>query len=219
MTEAKPAPRRGRGRPSEPVVSRRAAVDVAVQIIDEEGLDALSVRALGRRLGVTGASLYHHFNDKDEILRDVVRHILSDVRMPDAADAASWQSNTILSAMAYHDAFREHPNAAPLLMTRPWRSFAHNVVNESVQVLADAGVPVRLHMTILRASEMIAFAATVFAEYADNAGFGEVDERFDALRAAIAADTMTPSESLEATLRAVVTGFSVSVAMDGITRV
>ena len=205
------------GRPTTPIVSRRAVIEAAVQIIDEQGLEALSIRALGRALDVTGASLYHHFSDKDEILQEVVLHILVDVRMPDVKDgSASWQSSTIASVMAYRRAFLTHPNATPLLLTRPWRAVAHEVVNHSVQMLTDAGVPPEIQMTILRTSEMLAFAAAVFDEYSDNSGFGEVPPQYAALHAAIEADRMTSIESLESALRALMTGFSVSIAMNGL---
>jgi AcrR family transcriptional regulator len=198
-------------------VSRKAAIEAAIQIIDEQGLEELSVRGLGRALGVTGASLYHHFADKDDILREVVLRILADVRLPDNIDAAaSWQNHTIASVLALRTALLAHPNAAPLLMTRPWRGFAHDVVNHSVQVLSDAGVPAELHMTILRTSEMLAYAAAIFAEYSDNDAFGDVSPQYGALREAIAADTMDPAESLETALRALLTGFSVSIAMNGL---
>ena len=45
---------------------RTRALEEALRIIDDEGLDALSIRRLADVLGVKGASLYHHFKDKDD---------------------------------------------------------------------------------------------------------------------------------------------------------
>jgi AcrR family transcriptional regulator len=212
------APRRS-GRPSSPVVSRPQVIEAAIQIIDEQGLDELSVRGLARTLGVTAPSLYHHFGDKEEILHEVVLHILADVRLISAVDpAVSWQSNMVASVMAYRRAFLKHPNAAPLLMTRPWRGVAHAVVNQAIQVLSEAGVPPELQMTICRTAEMLAFASAIFDEYSDNSGFGDVPPEYSALQAAIDADTMSSAESLETALRALMTGFSATIAMNGLTR-
>jgi AcrR family transcriptional regulator len=200
-------------------VSRRAAIEAAVQIIDEKGLDELSVRALGRSLGVTGASLYHHFTDKDEILVEVVRYILRDVQVPKPGKKdpnRSWQDYIVDSTVAYREAFQRHPNAAPLLMTRPWRGFAHEVVDSSVQALKKAGVPPQLQMPIMRASEMLAFAAAIFSEYSDNDGFGEVAPEFEGLRTALENDVLSNDQSFEVTLRALVTGFSALAAMGAV---
>ena len=56
------------GRPKQALISRRKTLEVALRIIDEEGLDALSIRRLGDELNVRGISLYHHFPSKEHIL-------------------------------------------------------------------------------------------------------------------------------------------------------
>ena len=54
------------GRPLKPLITREATAAHAIRIIDSEGLDALSVQAVARAMGVTAPSLYYHFKDKDE---------------------------------------------------------------------------------------------------------------------------------------------------------
>ncbi|WP_020109982.1 TetR/AcrR family transcriptional regulator [Nocardia sp. 348MFTsu5.1] len=218
MSEApneSPASRRS-GRPTKPVVSRRSVIEAAVKIIDRDGLDAMSVRALGRELEVTSASLYYHFADKEEILSEVIKYILRRVRpsVPgDSEEVRSWQSYIVESVVNYRNAFIEHPNAAPLLITRPWRSFDHEVINTSIQALSDAGVHEQMQMSLIRSGEMLAFAGAIFSEYSDNDGFGDVSEEYPALRNAIANDAITDAESFELTMRALVTGFSAMIAM------
>jgi AcrR family transcriptional regulator len=51
---------------------RERIVEGARDIVGEEGLDALSMRALGLRVGCSPATIYLHFRDKDELLRSVV---------------------------------------------------------------------------------------------------------------------------------------------------
>jgi AcrR family transcriptional regulator len=50
---------------------RRALIDEAVRIIDEEGVEGLTLRAVGARLGVSRTALYRHFADKDTLLAAV----------------------------------------------------------------------------------------------------------------------------------------------------
>jgi AcrR family transcriptional regulator len=51
---------------------RERIVEAARDIVGEEGLDALSMRALGVRIGYSPATIYLHFRDKDELLRSVM---------------------------------------------------------------------------------------------------------------------------------------------------
>src|SRR5215471_7484310 len=47
---------------------RRALIAAARAILEEDGLPALSLRAVARRAGVSQAAPYHHFPDKDALL-------------------------------------------------------------------------------------------------------------------------------------------------------
>ncbi len=47
---------------------RRALVDAARRILENEGPNALSLRAVAREAGVSPAAPYHHFKDKGELL-------------------------------------------------------------------------------------------------------------------------------------------------------
>lgn len=51
---------------------RERIVEAARDIVSEEGLDGLSMRALGQRIGHSPGMIYHHFQDKDELLRSVM---------------------------------------------------------------------------------------------------------------------------------------------------
>ena len=51
---------------------RDRIVEAARDIVSEEGLDALSMRALGLRIGHSPGTIYLHFQDKDELLRSVM---------------------------------------------------------------------------------------------------------------------------------------------------
>src|SRR5690348_10986222 len=56
-------------RPSKsPTLSRAQIVRAAMEILDTEGMDALSMRRLGSRLGAGATSIYWHVAHKDELL-------------------------------------------------------------------------------------------------------------------------------------------------------
>ena len=66
------APRR-RGQPYHHGDLRRALLEEAVRTIDADGVDALTLRAVGERLGVSRTALYRHFADKNALLATVAR--------------------------------------------------------------------------------------------------------------------------------------------------
>ena len=77
MTEkdGKRRPRTGRqGRPlpgrqkQRQPLSREVIIAAALELVEEQGLRKLTMRALGDRLGVEAMALYHYFSSKDELL-------------------------------------------------------------------------------------------------------------------------------------------------------
>ena len=100
-------------RPKIPLISERDVVRHALTILDEEGMEALSIRRLGKELNVNGASLYHHFADKDDILIAVGRAVLREIKVrPPGDDPIAWLIDT---AKRQRRVFLDHPNAIPLL--------------------------------------------------------------------------------------------------------
>jgi TetR/AcrR family transcriptional regulator, tetracycline repressor protein len=52
-------------------------VAASIEVLDERGLDKLSLHAVADRLGVRQPALYHHFQDKQEILAAVATEVLA----------------------------------------------------------------------------------------------------------------------------------------------
>jgi AcrR family transcriptional regulator len=50
---------------------RRTLIDVSVEVIDQHGVDALNLRALATRAGVSSGAPYHHFADREELLATI----------------------------------------------------------------------------------------------------------------------------------------------------
>lgn len=108
-----PQARRSRGRPPVPL---DRIVDTALQIVDEEGADALSMRTLAQRLESGTATLYRHFANRSEVIARVVDRVFGDVEFS-AEDLAAqgWQRACESFARAMLEVFRRHPNMTPLL--------------------------------------------------------------------------------------------------------
>lgn len=125
------------GRPKKPLISEQAVVDAATAILEEDGVDALSLRNLGARLGINSTSLYHHFRNKDDILLAVVRSILREMQLPALTD--HWQEWIGENAVRYRRLLIDRPFLIPLMLQgiRP-HTVAYAVSDAK---LSEAGVP------------------------------------------------------------------------------
>lgn len=107
---------------SVPVDGKRAPLDrehvlrAALAIADADGLEALSMRRLGRALGVEAMSLYNHVANKDEILAGLVDRIVGDIEFPKGA--GDWKAAMRKRAVAMRRTFARHPWALGLLESR-----------------------------------------------------------------------------------------------------
>src|SRR5262245_60717584 len=105
-------------RPRQPVLTRQRIVEVALAILDAEGLAALSTRRLAEELGVRAPSLYNHFVTKEEILEAVADDIIAGVDLS-MFGRRSWDAALIEWARAYRRALVAHPNAVPFVARGP----------------------------------------------------------------------------------------------------
>jgi AcrR family transcriptional regulator len=98
-------------------VERSSVLAAALALVDAEGLSALTMRRLGEALGVEAMSLYRHVANKEAVLDGVHEAVLASVEWP--AITGRWRDDVRTAAWAFRRALREHPNALPLLATRP----------------------------------------------------------------------------------------------------
>jgi AcrR family transcriptional regulator len=93
----------------------------ALAIVDDEGLDALSMRRLGARLGVEAMSLYRHVRDKGELLDALQAAVLGPLVSP-RGRPRPWRAELGGQARALRSSLLRHPNVAPLLTRLPVRA-------------------------------------------------------------------------------------------------
>ncbi|MCV7075796.1 TetR family transcriptional regulator [Mycobacterium szulgai] len=108
------SPGRSRGRPAIPL---DRILDAALELVDERGADALSMRSLAQQLGSGTATLYRHFAGRDELVAQVVDRMLGEVDLKNAEVAGlHWQQACITFAQGMFDALARHGHVAPLLI-------------------------------------------------------------------------------------------------------
>ena len=95
-------------------LSRERVLQAALEVADESGLEALSMRRLGQRLGVEAMSLYNHVANKDDIEDGIVELALSEIEPP--SDELEWKEAIRRTAISSYHAFTRHRWACGLMM-------------------------------------------------------------------------------------------------------
>jgi TetR/AcrR family transcriptional regulator, tetracycline repressor protein len=203
--------KRARGR-----LNREVLVTTALEIADREGLDALSMRRLGRELGVDPTAAYRHLPGKKALLAGVVEAVLAGADV-ETDPVAPWQDQFRQVARAYRSALLAHsPAVARLAATMPIDSLESlRIVEHSVAILASAGVPLTAAAPAIQAIGQLTTGSVLleafWREWA--AGGGEIylsppmlphPELPVLSEAAAAADFLTPEQVFEFGLDAVV---------------
>jgi AcrR family transcriptional regulator len=98
-------------------ITRELVLATALELIDRDGADALSMRRLGAALDRDPMILYRHAPGKAVLLDGVVEIVLSQLKV-DPADP-DWAAQLRTVARDYRALALAHPNVVPLLVTRP----------------------------------------------------------------------------------------------------
>lgn len=147
-------------RPKVPLISKRKALEVALDIIDNEGIDALSIRRLAESLNVNGASLYHHFENKDEIVVGAAKLALDKVRTPQTHDEP-WRVWILGNNRRLRQAFREHPDLVPVMLRRRPLGIGEAQMDATVVRLEEEHVPTGAIAPMLEALELYAIGSAL----------------------------------------------------------
>jgi TetR/AcrR family transcriptional regulator, tetracycline repressor protein len=113
-----------RGRPRRPGrgLSLDRNVTATLELVDEQGIGAATMRAVASRLGVRSMSLYRYVQDRDELFDAVVERIVNE--LADDPDVQlrpldGWRPYLAGMAHGVRRYARAHPHAFPLVATRP----------------------------------------------------------------------------------------------------
>src|SRR5512134_389303 len=94
-------------RPRREPLTRERVIEAALRIMDAEGLEAVTMRRIGRELGVEAMSLYNHVRDKDDILDGISDAVMSQFEMPSATK--DWSKDARAMAREWRRLLGLHP--------------------------------------------------------------------------------------------------------------
>jgi len=115
-------------------------LDAAITLLDRDGAEAFTMRALAEELGVGTMAVYSHFRGKDEISDAVAQRLLTEIELPAARGGDPGDRIADIVRSLYR-LFSEHPSALQLLTSRPMRGDERIVVTDQLLgLLRSAGL-------------------------------------------------------------------------------
>lgn len=134
--------RGGRDRVRTGPMTPEAVIDAALRVIDDDGLDALTMRRLAHDLGVEPVTVYRQLPSKEAILAGVAEKLWREMTPPDAAgDATGWKEQVRGMWLSLNELMQRHPNAIPIIARGgTYSSTAGAGTTEMMRVFRDAGL-------------------------------------------------------------------------------
>jgi TetR/AcrR family transcriptional regulator, tetracycline repressor protein len=99
----------------EPLTPHRITT-TALELIDREGVEAFSMRALGRELGVDPMAVYHHVPSKQRLFDGIAATVWDEIELPDTRD--DWVARLRALASEVRRVLTRHAGALPIIATR-----------------------------------------------------------------------------------------------------
>ncbi len=161
-------------------LSRERVLRAALELVDAEGVEALTMRRLGRELGIEAMSLYGYVRSKQDLIEGVVEQVFREMPLivPGPGD---WQDRVRHHAAAYRQVLLAHPNAVRLVAGRP-------LVTEGTAAFVESALALlrSLGLDLVTADRVLGviagFTLGLVAEQVGNLGRPDLDE--DAVDAA-----------------------------------
>lgn len=190
------------------MISKEGAAQTALELIDREGLDKLSLQLLAKALGVKAPSLYYHFKNKAELLETIARSILNESKIVKSAKVVDWKEAMLSLSLSARKALMRHPNAAPLLLEFYPRHIMLPTYNYWTKQYE---VDPALKMVVLEGLENLTFGSAMLGSMSRMKGLGPIPDfdhaKFPELAAAVEANTRSEEELFAEAVRRFLSSF------------
>ena len=122
-------------------LTRDRVIEAAMRVMDEEGLESVSMRRVAREVGVEAMSLYHHVEDKEDLLDGICERVMAEFDFPEPVD--DWAENCRRGARAWRRLLQAHPAVMRLFAEQrgPVRSIdSMRPMEFALEILRGAGL-------------------------------------------------------------------------------
>lgn len=190
------------------IISTRETAEVALQLIRNEGVDAVTIRRLAFELDVKSASLYYHFRNKEEILALAARVAIEQVRGVGDPDRP-WREWLLDNVCTYRRALLVYPDLVPTLLRRHPLHIGTEEHEQAVQLLERQGAPLEVILPMFDALESLACGSVLYTTAAgQDERADEWGERFPALNRVNEAAAFSDEEAFRRAARGIIDGMA-----------
>jgi AcrR family transcriptional regulator len=119
-------------------LNRTLIVDTALELVEERGVEGLTMRALARALGADPMAVYRHVRDKEELLGALCDAVLAELEPLDPA--GPWRPQLERLADHLRERLTARPSLVPVLAGAPVTPAAVAVTEQALALLARDGV-------------------------------------------------------------------------------
>jgi TetR/AcrR family transcriptional regulator, tetracycline repressor protein len=131
-------------------LNKQAIAMAAFEIIDSDGIQALSARRLAKHLNCEAMSIYHHIANMDRVLDEVVEQLLGMCVIP-PLDSGNYKKQLIETSHAFLSLAERFPHVFLMAVSRPWVTpAAYTLMQASVQLFQFAGISPRMALRYAR---------------------------------------------------------------------
>ncbi|GAB2699304.1 TetR/AcrR family transcriptional regulator C-terminal domain-containing protein [Thalassiella azotivora] len=156
---SQPAGTRTRLRVQAPArLSLETVVDAAIELLDAEGLGAVTTRRVAERLDTGQASLYAHVRNKDDLLARVLEKVVADIPLPTAR--GTWQQRLLRYGRQTRKGLLAHPGLSSVALASPpsGRGWVRRV-EWLTTLLRGAGLPDRVVVGVVDHVHLVVVAS------------------------------------------------------------
>jgi len=139
-------------------LTRTTILESALRLLDQQGMDGLSMRKLAATLKVEAMSLYNHVKDKQDLYDGLVNLVLA--RIPPPSAALPWDKRLEAIALSLYQALVQHPALALILASeqgRPNDSQVLQGMDLIAATLAESGLSAAHQVSAFRGLLVICF--------------------------------------------------------------
>ncbi|MEY2245566.1 TetR/AcrR family transcriptional regulator C-terminal domain-containing protein [Streptomyces sp. SAS_267] len=124
-----------------PKLDKRQVVETALRLLNETGLDGLTLRAIAKELDVQAPALYWHFKNKQELLDEMATEMYRRmVDVPGAAEGDGWRERLLAANRGLRAALLSYRDGAKVFSGSRFTGTLHAVEMErTLRLFTEAG--------------------------------------------------------------------------------
>jgi AcrR family transcriptional regulator len=146
-----------------PAHTSEEIIEIALRLVEQDGLEALTIRDIGTALGVGHMTVYTHFADKQALIDALVAHAAADVMTRTVPESAGPRSQLCDIARRVRAVFSQHPHLAPAILHASGRiGVTHELSRSLLAELRRAGLDGRKALVAHRVLENYIAGTSVF---------------------------------------------------------